>query len=368
LISLDVASRTRDFRSFQDYGSLVETNHPHSDAVQVSPKLTLRGDWAGALVDAVVGVDWADWTYQRHDDAGGFVTDERGTQRSQAFYARSNLSMPSGWRFDAGWRTERFDQSLETLGSATPVASQPVLSAVEWGVSRVFSPQWSAFARTASSYRVATIDELRYLSAALLPQEARDWELGLRYADRTNALGLRVFQQDTRNEIQYDNNVFSNINLDPVHREGMELDAQFQATEATQLRATVQAVKAVISEGVYAGNRLPLTAQAHAVFKVSHQLAPRHAVDGVVRLVGKAPFGNDWSNQCARDIPAASFLDLAYRYSAAKETGWSVRASVDNLLDRQGYSLGYTNAACSAYNVYPDDGRRLRLRATYDFK
>jgi hypothetical protein len=42
-------------------------------------------------------------------------------------------------------------------------------------------------------------------------------------------------------------------------------------------------------------------------------------------------------------------------------------AGVENMLDTQTYSVGYTNASCSAYNVYPDSGRRLKLSATFRF-
>jgi outer membrane receptor protein involved in Fe transport len=61
------------------------------------------------------------------------------------------------------------------------------------------------------------------------------------------------------------------------------------------------------------------------------------------------------------------FLDVAYRYEAAPLTGWAFRAGIDNLLDKEAYSTGYTNATCSSYNVYPDQGRMLKLTATYRF-
>jgi outer membrane receptor protein involved in Fe transport len=130
----------------------------------------------------------------------------------------------------------------------------------------------------------------------------------------------------------------------------------------------LQGINAAISEGIYAGKRVPLAAESNVVLKATHSFNAHNSVDIVSRMVGKAPMGNDLDNKCARNIPAAEFVDFAYRYGARKETGWSLLFAVDNLLDRQTYSVGYTNGSCSAYNVYPDDGRRLRVRASYDFK
>ena len=373
LLSVDVSHMTKDMTAFQDYGaSLTDTNHPHSDSYQISPKLNLKTEWDSAVLDTVVGVDASDWSYRRHevyvDPTYGFDAQEKGQQTSQAGYIRSNLTLDSGWRIDAGWRSEQFDTSLETVGGGSPLVSKPLLDATELGLGKSFNDHWSAFVRTASSYRVANIDEMRSLTTPLLPQQAHDLELGLRYADQAASFGLRVFNQHTRNEIQYNNNLMLNTNLDPVHREGIELDGLFKASDSTRFSASLQSINAVISEGIYAGKRVPLAAESNVVFKATHNFDAHNSVDIVSRMVGKAPMGNDWDNKCSRDIPAAEFWDFAYRYGARKETGWSLLFAIDNLLDRQTYSVGYTNGSCSGYNVYPDDGRRVRVRASYDFK
>jgi outer membrane receptor protein involved in Fe transport len=103
------------------------------------------------------------------------------------------------------------------------------------------------------------------------------------------------------------------------------------------------------------------------LLRATYDVAPGHTVDASFRSVGSAPFGNDWTNSCSSSVPHANFLDLGYRYKAQASAGWSAFVGVDNLLDEQTYSVGYTNSSCSAYNVYPDAGRRVKASASYRF-
>jgi iron complex outermembrane receptor protein len=211
------------------------------------------------------------------------------------------------------------------------------------------------------------VDELRYLSSPLEPQKARDLEVGLRYRQERASAGVRVFEQRTQNEIAYDNSIFKNINLDPVRRVGIEAEGGFQLSRELKLSAIAQFLRAQLVDGPYAGSQLPLAPKSTVLIRAAYDVNQNHALDGTFRAVGSAPFGNDWTNTCSNSIPQANYLDLGYRYRAQPATGWSAFVGVDNVLDNQTYSVGYTNAACSAYNVYPDSGRRVKLTASYRF-
>ncbi len=367
-VAMDVARRNRKASSFQDYGfSYTEANRSESVSYQVSPRVSWTKDWGNFVASTVIGVDWNQWDYDRTSDFSGFVSEEKGHQISRAAYARTDIAFSQGWRVNAGLRSEKFSGNINDLASGLTKKSDPSLTAFELGLSRAFSTSWSAHARLSSSYRVANIDELRYLIDPLEPQKARDLELGLRYREGATSYGVRLFEQRTKNEIAYDNNVFANINLDPVRRTGIEFEGSRQLTRQFRVAAVAQVIKAKLSDGAYGGNDLPLAPRSTVLIRTTYDMAPAHAIDMVIRSVGSAPFGNDWTNTCANSIPHTNFIDFGYRYKATGDKGWSAFLGVDNVMDKQSYSVGYTNSACSAYNVYPDAGQRVKASASYRF-
>ncbi|MDI1245416.1 MAG: TonB-dependent receptor [Rhodoferax sp.] len=370
LVSADLARRERHANSFQDYGfGFTESNRSESVSYQFSPRVSWTNDWGSAMASTVLGLDWTQWDYTRMSDFSGFVTDEKGTQRSQAIYLRTDLALASQWRLNAGFRTEKFHQTSDNLTFSSGLKSDPSLTAAELGLSHALNERWTAYARLASSYRVANVDELRFLSTSLEPQTAKDFELGLRYRQGVTSYGARLFEQRTHNEIAYDNNVGfgANVNLDPVQRQGIEMEGSTQLTRQLKFSAVAQVLRARLSEGTYAGHDLPLASKANVLLKAAYAFNADHAADLALRFAGSAPFGNDWTNTCSNKIEPGSFLDLGYLFKAQGSAGWAVRADVNNLLDRQSYSAGYTNGTCSAYNVYPDAGRSLKLSASYRF-
>jgi iron complex outermembrane receptor protein len=371
LLSIDLARKRRATSSYQDWGGgYIQTVQTHSEADQISPRLSWMSDWGTALLNTVIGLDWNQWGYFRDDTTPYGSSLENGRQTSLAGYAHTDLSLASNWRFEAGFRTEHFDRSLDRVGSL--LDDKPTLSAVELGLSRVLSANWSAHARVATSYRVANTDELRYLVAPLKPQEARDAEIGARYRNGSTLISGRVFQQRTTNEIAFASVIGSpypsNINLDPVRRVGAGLEAATELTNRLKIRSTIQTVDATLNDGVYIGNSLPLAINGSALARATYAVTAASTLDLTFRTVGAASFGNDWTNQCARKIPSANFWDVGYRVQAGGDAGWAFFLGVDNLLDKNTYSAGYTNNSCSAYNVYPDPGRRMKVNASYRFR
>lgn len=366
--TMDVARRNRNTSSFQDYGvPYTEVVRTDSVSYQVSPRVSWSNDWGNIAASTVIGADWTQWDYARSSDFSGFVSAEKGNQVSRAAYARTDIAFPQDWRVTAGLRSEKFSNIINNLTAGSTKQSDPSLTAFELGLSHAFSTSWSAHARLASSYRVANIDESRNLTSPLEPQKARDLELGLRYRKGGTNYGARLFEQRTTNEIAYDNNVYANINLDPVRRTGFELEGSQILTPQLTVSVMAQVMQAKLSEGAYAGNDLPLAPQSSVLIRATYNLSPTHAIDLAMRSVGSAPFGNDWTNSCANSIPYAKFLDVGYRYKAVGDKGWSAFLGVDNLFNTQSYSVGYTNAACSAFNVYPTAGQRFKASASYRF-
>lgn len=368
-LTLDLANRQRHTSGVQFWGAPVgDTTETRSTTNQVSPRILMTTESDGVLLNALVGVDWQQWDYDYAFIDPVYPGTGRGSQSSGAVYAKLDTVSSGGWRFDAGVRNETFTQTIQNVTYGTSVGSAPNLTASNFGVSRSLSPQWSVYSRVAASYRIANVDELRYLSTPLLPQQTRDVEIGMNYRHAADSVALRVFRQSTTNEIAYDNSIYSNINLDPVARRGLEVEAATAIAKTVRLSGSAQWMDALLSSGAYAGSQVPLAAHASLSARSSYTPDDTNTFDASLRWIGPRVFGNDWSNQC-NNIPASTFVDLGYQFRQPRtaNSGWTLRLGVDNLADQRTYSAGYTNSSCSAYNVYPDLGRVVKFSGTYNF-
>lgn len=370
LVCLDVAQRQRSGKSFYDYGAGGDqADSTSSEQSQISPHLQYSGDWAGTAVQAQLGMDRQSWNYKRDVLYSGFAGgDETATQKSRASFARFDALLPSQTRIVIGMRTERVRKDFTdplAFGLTSYQQNDP-LKAWELGINQTIAVGWDAYARSSRSFRVGNVDENRNLPAPLKPQLARDMELGLRQSGKSNSFGVRVFRQKTQDEIIYDNSLFSNINIDPVQRSGLELEGRMQFASAWAISGSVQTIRARFATGAYAGKRVPHVPQLSAQARVAWQLDAAQRLEWALHHRGPAILGNDLNNACSLKEPSRTTLDMQYNY-AAKSDGWQFSAGVDNLSDRKTFGWGITNAACSATNVYPEAGRSFKLKARYSF-
>ena len=368
LASLDLARRQRDSTVFYDFGvGGTQDSAGGSRGTQVSPRLQYTGAWGAAAVTAQLGLDQQSWDFNNNVAYSGFAANaEVASQSSRASFARLDVLLPSQTRIVTGLRSERISKDFSDPLAGSAYTQRDPLRAWELGLNQTVAPGWDVYARASTSYRVANVDENRFLLTPLKPQTARDTELGLRHARKDASFSLRVFRQSTRDEIAYDNNLFSNVNLDPVRRNGLELEGQISLNAAWKLAGSLQNIRARFASGAYAGNRPPHVSGTQLQARVSWQPVAAHRLELALNQRGSAIVGNDWANACAARVPARNTLDLGYAYAPAG-AGWSLSAGVDNLTDRKTFGWGFTNAACSATNVYPEAGRSFKLKARYTF-
>ncbi len=368
LASVDLAQRDRSAKMFNDYGAGgTQDTASSSQGTQVSPRLQYTGELGGSAVTALFGMDRQRWSYQNDVAYSGFAANaETAQQSNRASFARVDVLLPTATRLVLGARTERIAQSFDDSLAAVNYQTNAPLKAWELGVNQTVAVGWDVYGRAAKSYRIANVDENRFLLTPLKPQTARDTELGLRHTSKQGSFALRAFRQSTQDEIAYDNNLFSNVHLDPVRRSGLELEGHLQLNPVWRLAGSVQKIRARFSAGAYMGKRPPHVAENNAQMRLAWAPSVAHRVEATLNHRGEAVLGNDWNNACARRAPARTTLDLNYAFSPAG-AGWSLSAGVDNLTDRKTFGWGFTNATCSATNVYPEAGRSLKLKARYSF-
>lgn len=350
-LAMDAGLKNRDSVShYVGYDS-----NTRRESRQWSPYLTHATQWLGSQVTNTVGAQWQDWQFRDVNTFGS----ERANQKNRATYIRSDWQLPTATRVSLGWREERVRKS-----SDVPYDRRDQLHARELGISQTVAPQWDVYGRVAQSYRLANVDENRYLSQPLLPQINRDKELGVKWQGQGRSATLRWFKQRTHDEIAYDptaNTYGANVNLAPTQRQGFELEGHWQVSKPLQISGTWQQVKARFSAGPQTGREMTLVAPHTATLRASYQVNVQQTAELGMQYRSAMRFGGDASNSCTNQIPSATVFDARY---AVMASNWELSMNITNLTDRKTYSYAYS---CSVGSLYPDASRAFRLQLTRSF-
>ena len=355
--ALDLGQRNR-----QSAGYFVGSSYnsqSKSDSKQVSPKATYAGRVGSSALKVVVGMDFNRWNYNSVDNSG---QNENATQDNRAVYLIGDVLLPSGTRLTAGARQEKVNKKALDAFNLVNYDRSDRLKAWDIGANQALSGGFNVYARGAQAYRLPNVDENRYLFAALRPQTTRDIEMGIKWQSAAGErAGMRVFRQKATDEIAYDPSVFSNVNLDPTRRAGIELNGQVSLASNVTLNGSLQTVDAKFSDGPNVGKKIPLVSHTSAALRLDWQIDPRQRVGMGVQHLGKARFGNDNANACARMIPANTLLDARYTWKLDRV---ELSLAADNLTDRKSYSQAFN---CVTGSIYSDPGRVLQASVKYSF-
>ena len=99
----------------------------------------------------------------------------------------------------------------------------------------------SLYVSYAESFRIPNIDE-RVASSSpkttfdLKSQESEGYDIGLRYLRDQLNVDASYYVIDTTNEIQLRNNI--NANIDPIEREGLDIDFEYSFDQSNKLRGS----------------------------------------------------------------------------------------------------------------------------------
>jgi iron complex outermembrane receptor protein len=358
LFGLDVGGRVKDSDSYFK-GTSVFTSTNKNNGVQVSPRIGYSIDIGKSALFLLAGADYQTWDYKATNNAG---QNESAKQNNEGGYVTADLLLPSGTRIIAGVRSENVAKSASDPANFIDYTRPNALDAWDLGVNQELHAGLNLYGRAAQAYRVSNVDDNRYLTTALKPQISRDVEFGIKWNHGEAGSGaLRMFQQDTTNEIAYDPTIFSNINLDPTRRIGIEVEGNMALSSNLRLSGSIQKLQAHYAGGVSDGKEFPLVSSVSAALRLSWQLDQWQSVDLGVQHLGDARFGDDNSNICAAMIPASTTLDARYAW---KQAAWEWSVQGNNLADQSSYSYAYS---CTAGSLYPDNGRSLKLGMKYKF-
>lgn len=371
-LGLDISQRNKDARAFFDFGfGFTSQGDTNADVTSVSPRLL----WTAALGSMqnrlAVGIDWSDWDYTNQTISGFGNRDESGNQTNRAFYFRNELALTPTTRLTLGARRERVQQSQEER--LTPIPQDSIehhLSATELALQQDFGMGISVYGRLGRSFRIANIDENRCFfppcSALLKPQRSNDRELGVQWHGPAASLRASVFEIALDDELHFNALTFTNMNLSPTRRRGLELEGKMMVADRVDLAGHYAYTTARFREGTYggvdvAGNDVPLVPKHRLGAALGWQAAPATRWTFAINHVGSQRYDNDQANRF-HDMPTYTIADIKISHDIGRV---HLAAGINNLFDKAFYSYGVVNGAFTSFNAYPEDRRNAYASIGY---
>ncbi len=338
----------------------------------VTPRLEFDHKIAGLPTTTLTGIDvyLSDYDSDRgQDSASAPVHHLAVDQTSIAGYVQTTVNITKTTDITAGARLQNVDlRARDIFDAAAPGAAfesqapdlniskrEPML---ELGVEQSFTKSLSGFIRLNRSVRYWTVDEIfqvdptTYLRAftPLKPQVSRGVDIGAKFQRRGVTAQASLYYMKLRDEIHFDPATFTNVNLDPTRRYGLESSISAPLTAKVRITGNYTYTRSQFDKGQYAGNDVPLVPRHTLSLSVFWNMTPTLTAAASGHYFSDRVFDNDQANTFMK-IPGYPMFDL----KASKQAGpWRFTAAVNNLLGRKAYDYGVKSTFTPGrYNAYP---------------
>lgn len=367
-----------DYRQF-DYYSVRDRR-----TLSFTPRF--RGNWSawGVQQETVFGLDIDTWRYATRGASSAEMLDTpwvqtSATQQSQGLYLQHRARFAQGLSLTVGLRRQQVDDEIsDRVTPSLSVRGAHWVTASNLGLRQPLGAGFDVYARGGRSFRIATVDELTYFfptdpqqvptARLLVPQMSTDREIGLQWRQAGTAVRLSVFRHDLNHEIHYYAPAFSNVNLPPTQRTGLELEGTFQPRPQLDLSAGLTRLEARFRGGEVggvpvSGREVPLVPRL--ALKLSAVWTPLEGtrVSFAARHTGRQRFDNDQANEF-ETMPSYTLVDI----KASQRLGqWVGALKIGNLLDRRYFEYGILGGFPVSPSVYPQSGRTVMFSVERGF-
>ncbi len=345
----------------------------HTRQLLFTPRVKIPhqlGGWSNTLV---AGVDLEDWDFQ--GNAGpSTVGRPQATQRSDALYAQHTTVFGSGTALAIGARGQRVTYSVADPANAAALAERKRnLDAYELALRQPLGGGWSIYGKIGSSFRVPNVNDNYSLFTAtvnlLEPQTARDRELGVEAQRGASRYRVAMYEIELENEILLDPVTFTNRNLPPTRRRGVEAEARWQPVSGVDLSAGYTYAEAEFRSGSFggtpiAGNDVPLVPRHALSLGAGWKFAARTRIDAALRYTGEQRYDGDELNAFNQKMPAYTVVDLKLGHD---QGDWRFAAGVLNLFNEHYFSYGVFTGF-PTYSALPAPERAIFVTARYTFR
>ena len=369
--AIDLAYRQRDSYAVIEPGNIDVSGND----IAFSPRIRVPFTY-GAMHELVVGFDWDQWDYDTTSQFPPFSPSIFSSdQTNSGVFIKDSMFFGTGTSISAGARMQRVKTSTTDISGGTPEQEQTRnLEAYELAIRQGLTSALDMYVRGGKSFRVANVDDNRFLAAPLEPQTSHDLEAGIDFATTTVSARATVYRMNLENEIAFlPSDVLppfgGNVNLPPTERKGVELQGQWNASDWLSLSGQYTYAVARYREGNFGGvdltgNNIPLVPRHRAGVSASVFPDPRVRVTATVAYVGEQYYDNDQSNTFGSRMPAYTVTDLTASYRLQR---WTFTGTINNLFDELYYSYAIASTTAPTFSAYPAAERSFLAKAQYRF-
>ncbi|WP_291854658.1 TonB-dependent receptor [Bradyrhizobium sp.] len=383
-----VRNKRQEAGFFSAFGSAFDSGFKANlTALSATPRLLSQHSVGGAPGKLIAGFDLqhANYDSDRSRHLGDPPIHRYDLQQTTAaLYAQETIGIRSDTDVAFGGRVQRnaigardrFDPTAPGGAFAGPEGLP--LDRSEWqyawhiGLEHRVTREVALFARAARSFRLPNVDERVAMSPFgvatsfnLKTQTSHDVEGGIRASAGSFTWQTSLYVMALKDELHFSPATFTNTNLDPTRRVGVENVLTWRASEALRFKAGLAYTRATFREGPFAGNDVPLVSPWTGSVAVSWDIYRKYLVlDAVARVFSNRRMDND-QNNVQPPIPGKAVVDLRLG-GEIDRLFWSV--SVQNLFNTLYFDYAVASAfTLGTYSAYPLPGRTFMVKAGMTF-
>jgi iron complex outermembrane receptor protein len=379
-----------------------------------------------------IGFDFQESEYKTKKSQGngdGYGQFVNASQESKAFFMQNTINLPEqNSIISFGLRSEstdynlneRYDTSISKYQYNTArsdFADSMSNRALNFGVEHKLQPNLIVFGKYAEAFRTPDIDARNKTSSTtgdfvLEEQTSEEFEVGFKYDENGLNLNASIYSMDTKNEIRYVPS-FNNTNLDPIKRDGLDIDFDFKSNERLGFNGSFSYVNARFTSGSLslgtgwnenwggyaignqtyhyrsnvaqtylgsdgtslnqtyslAGNKVPLVAEI--AYSLGMEYEVNNDITGTLGMsfIDERFVSNDQEN-IEPVIPSYYVFDAQLTSRAGSKYSWS--AGVNNLLNEKYYDFAvastfHSDGYLGVQAVYPLAERNMFVNFSYNF-
>ena len=335
---MDISFRKRNSLSFASFDAGSFTGDTDINTIAVSPQIIFKEAVLGINNRLIIGFDFTDVVEDITNDSIFFGAPSTGIfelkKKNYGYYIHDEIRPWEHFSISGGYRYDRAEFKFKPSTPDKKTMSEDLFTA---GANYNFYGKSSIYISFDRSFRYPVLDEIfnfftNTIDTTLTPQTSDNYEFGIRhYFTESLFANVNFFRIDTKNEIIYNPNSFSNENLDgKTRRDGFEFSVT-KTFENVTLSGNYTFTDATIRNGQFADKAFPNVPRHKAALTGLFTLGKGFSlnVDGV--YVGERPFISDFSNDF-EDQEDYLIVNTKLKYQWRKITAF---LNINNITDEE---------------------------------
>ena len=179
-----------------------------------------------------------------------------------------------------------------------------------------------------------------------------------------STLDINLYRMTLENEIAFDANTFTNVNLDPTQHEGANINLNSQVNNWWRVALGYAYRDATFRSGANKDKKIPEIPEHKLTWSNGITLNDNNLANLDIVYTGKRYFGDDFAN-VGKQMPSYTLINLGYTY---RVKNWQAQLRIDNVADKNVADQGYYRPfSPNPYNYYPLPGRAYYVTLGMEF-